>query len=418
MDKSYFETHNSLTLIFINVLLFLGLVSFIFIFFDLSRGGVEVSLDICLLALAILMALKEYNPFQHKYIVYTILIIATLILISMIMSSANSNPHDEVTVLKVLIIVLSIHYLFIMRDKVLTRMYLKDVFMVLLIVTILWQFISYAVFHKPYGTFTNRHYLGNVSILTLPLVFYFFYNSKGLRKIIFSVAGVINVSSLIFSNCRSSWISITLGSLFGIMLIKGGKKWIGLLILVSLVVFILGVNGHVRWRMEDLLGNISKEERFFLWKDSMAVLEHNTLREWTIGHGIGSVRNIRYSIYPTLHFPHNFFIELLYDNGILGILLIVVPVMYLFLKLLKHADILSKQQDKAFLGCLLVVFISWFLDSSVVFPFYSKSALYPFSLILGCMVAWGDQLRCLDPDDACPRVLAETRRVLSDDKAW
>ncbi|MCK7510010.1 MAG: hypothetical protein MZV70_42230 [Desulfobacterales bacterium] len=68
-------------------------------------------------------------------------------------------------------------------------------------------------------------------------------------------------------------------------------------------------------------------------------------------------------------------------------------------------DTLKDSRDRVLLGCLLVVFIAWFLHAGVVFPVYSGSTLYPFSLIFGSMVAWGERLRCGDPAGACPEGL-------------
>lgn len=370
-----------------------------FFLFVLDMGGKEISLDVCILALVMLVSLRAYHPLRSRYVVWTILVAAALVSISLIMPWTDTNTHEIANVLKLLSIVLSIHCLFIMRDTARTKIYLKAALMALLLVTIAWQFVSIAVFHLPFGMFTNPHYLGSLSVLTLPMVFYFYYTSQGLRRTIFSVAAVLNVGILILSDSRPAWISITLGSLFGItVFFRGKKKWMGLLLLVGMVVFMLSVDGMVKGRLGDLLENIPQEERVFLWKEAMEVLKDNTLPEWTLGHGIGSDRAIRYSSYPNLHFPHNFLIETLYNNGIVGIFLIVIPLTLLFVKLRKGIDALTDRGDKVFLGCLMVVFIAWLLHASVVFPVYSKSTLYPFSLILGAMVSWGERLRGLVPE--------------------
>ena len=406
MEKACLEGLDPKPPLFFCAALALGLAGFMFFFFVLDRGGTEICLDVCIVALVMLISLGAYNPLRYAYVAWSLLVVAGLGFISLVVPWANTNTHDLETVLKFISVVLSIHYLSIVKGDARTKRYLNVVLMALLLMTIVWQFVSCVVFHMPFGMFTNPHYLGSVSILTLPLVFYFVYISQGLRRIIFSVAGVLNVGTLVLSNSRPAWISITISFLVGIFLVfRGRKRWAGLLFLVITVTFLLGVDGVARWRMEDLLQNISREDRVSIWKDALVTLENNTLPEWAVGHGIGSARAMRYSNYPTLHFPHNFLIELMYSNGVIGVFLVLLPLAYLCAKLLRGMDTLRNSRDRVFLGCLLMVFIAWLLHAGVVFPVYSRRTLYPFSLIFGCMVAWGERLRCGDLEGACPEGL-------------
>jgi O-antigen ligase len=212
----------------------------------------------------------------------------------------------------------------------------------------------------------------------------------------FSIVGVLNVITLILSNSRAAWISIVMSSALGIILfVKGMKKWIGIFILISTVILIVISDWKIEIRIADLVTNVSDTSiasRVSIWNDAIKVLEHNNISEWIWGHGVGTDRTLQYPSDKIINFPHNFFLEIVYDNGIIGVLLLCVPLSFLFIRLFKDISKVVKKDDRVFLCCLLVVFIAWLLDASMVFPFYSKNSLYPFSLILGCMVMYRDML--------------------------
>lgn len=163
------------------------------------------------------------------------------------------------------------------------------------------------------------------------------------------------------------------------------------MVLVSLLFLIICIDLRVEMRLSDLFVNINKQARVFIWNDVIKILEHNKISEWVWGHGVGIDRTVKYPSYE-VNFPHNFFLEIVYDNGIFGVFLLCVPLSFLFIRLFKDTIKVVKKDDRVFLCCLLVVFIAWFLDASIVFPFYSKNSLYPFSLILGGMVMYREML--------------------------
>lgn len=390
--NKYLPEHN-LNVFFLNILLVLGLASFIFFFFVINTGGVRTSLIVCDINLIVLILMRAYNPIRYKHIVYTIVITLFLIIPSFFISGVYTNTSTIFTVLKLLGIVLSIHYLTIINNQLSIKALLKYVLMVLLLLTIIWQFVSCVLFHMPYGTFSNLHILGSTSILTLPIVFYFFYTSKPLGRIVFSIVGVLNVITLILSDSRAAWISITISCVFGIiMFLRGTKRWISLFVFVSLLFLIICIDWRVEMRLSDLFVNINKQARVVIWNDAIKILEHNKTSEWIWGHGVGIDRTVQYPSYKIINFPHNFFLEIVYDNGIIGVFLLCVPLSFLFIRLFKDIIKVVKINDRVFLCCLLVVFIAWFLDASIVFPFYSKNSLYPFSLILGGMVMYREML--------------------------
>jgi hypothetical protein len=381
----------------LTVILSLSLAGFVFFFFIVNKGGSGTSLNLCAASLILLMVTGSYNPLKYRYVLYTLFIASILALISMLIPWGHPDDKTNFLFLRLLFIVLAIHYLSVLRTSSGMVLIQKYVTLALLSTIILWQFFLCVVRHQPYGAYSNPHYLSSVSILTLPLVFFFFSILERPGKMFLSVIGVLNVVTLIFTSSRPAWISITLSSFFGILAFsRGMKKWIGLSALGGGIGLLLVFDGKVRERIMDLAQHIRQEERFLLLKDTIGLLKKNTSVEWLFGHGIGSIRTIRLPSYPELTFPHNFFLEMLYDNGFTGMILITGPLICLMVILVKNIRTLERKEDKIFLGCLTIVFFAWFLHTSVVFPFYSKYSMYPFSLILGCMIAYGEKLRSLN----------------------
>ena len=71
--NKYLPEHN-LNIFFLNILLVLGLASFIFFFFVINTGGVRTSLVVCDINLLVLILMRAYNPIRYKHIIYTIII--------------------------------------------------------------------------------------------------------------------------------------------------------------------------------------------------------------------------------------------------------------------------------------------------------------------------------------------------------
>ncbi len=87
-----------------------------------------------------------------------------------------------------------------------------------------------------------------------------------------------------------------------------------------------------------------------------------------------------------LVFPHNFFLEILYLNGIVGLILVFGGLGLLFVLVVNQAS--KGPADKYYLliRCLIVIFVSWLIHCGLSFPFYAKYSLYPLAFVLGPML--------------------------------
>jgi O-antigen ligase len=125
-----------------------------------------------------------------------------------------------------------------------------------------------------------------------------------------------------------------------------------------------------------------------LWAKAWNALQENSLIAWIFGNGIGWFP-IDYTkgstLVQTMVFPHSFFLEILYLNGIIGFLLIFGGLSFLLVAAVITAKLDSGEKYGILLKCILVVYLIWIVLCSLNFPFYSKYSQYPLAFILGVL---------------------------------
>ena len=205
---------------------------------------------------------------------------------------------------------------------------------------------------------------------------------------------MLDFDLIIKMGSRPAILAIAMSVLFVfIFLVKGRQKWIGL----SLVFVIAAILYNTRYgglfaAFKDLVIILPREERVQLWIDSWAMLKDNSLTAWIIGNGIGGFREVfaQYSTIPDYShhiFPHNYFLEILYDNGIIGAFLVFGGFTVLMISAMKAVKHASRKSSRIFIQCMIIIFLSWLIHTGLTFPFYSKYAQYSLAFILGIFMA-------------------------------
>jgi O-antigen ligase len=148
-------------------------------------------------------------------------------------------------------------------------------------------------------------------------------------------------------------------------------------------------------RVKDLLVNLATEERVYFWKSASEMLNKNSLTDWIFGNGIGSYRAV-YPEYSTpelrpFFFAHLHPLEILYENGFTGVVLVYGGLAVLFGLAIKTLINTISENLVLLMKCMFVIFLCWMIHSNLTFPFYSKYAQYPFGFILGTMLVLIDQ---------------------------
>ena len=366
--------------------LIVSLSGVLFFFFALNRGGVEICIQVTGLFLIINVLLGKY-PIKklRSYHLITAFICAYLLVASVLVSPEHSHTKWMVNLVKMLGIVFSIHCLG--QKEIDDRIPL--LFCALTVLSVCWQFAARHLYNMPFGTFTNPHYLASFALLALPIIIYFFYVTKGLYRLIFVPIAIIDAELLLRTGSRTAFFGITLAVLFLILfLTKGRRKWIGMALLsLGFGALYLTEYADAAHGIEELIANLAGEERVQFWTQAWNKLKENSVLAWTFGNGIGyfPVVYVGDSKIFRFVFPHCHFLEILYLNGLVGVVLVFSGFTFLFFSLIRKIRQANDKRMRALMKCMLVVFLSWLIHSGLTLPFYSKYSLYIFAFILGTM---------------------------------
>jgi len=173
------------------------------------------------------------------------------------------------------------------------------------------------------GLFDHHLTFGGYYMLAFLLASIIFLNAKrgGTFKILDFLAPIVLGFSLIFSYARSAWLGGVVGILtFG--LLKGGK-FIPFLILgvllLCLLIYVVEPTSWERIKEIDLSKDKPESTRIRLWQTSINMIKDKPL--WGIGLGNFSRLFDRYKVegvYDTTCHPHNDFLNVAVNSGLLG----------------------------------------------------------------------------------------------------
>lgn len=369
--------------------LILALSGVFFTYFALDGGGTGMFIKLSFFLLLINVLFGEYKIKKIPMFYFVVLAIcAYLILGSLMVAPAQSHVRWIKNLFRMLIIIFSIHCLYQkdINDRI------SMLFLGILCLSVCWQFTALHFLEMPYGTFSNRHYLSSFAVLTLPVIVASIFFLPGWYKLVLIPIFFMDVELLLQAGSRPAIIGIAFGTLFiTIFLTRGRYKWIGMT-LIFLFFGVLCVTGYANIgpRIAELIINLTKEERVQFWTQAWYALTDNSLMEWIFGHGIGwfPVHFTQDSTAQVSNFvfPHLYFLEILYLNGILGVVLILGGLALLFVLAVNTSKQTHNKETLILLKSLIVAFLSWLIHCGLTFPFYSKSSLYPLAFILGLML--------------------------------
>ena len=382
-----------------------SLIGAFFCFFALNRGGVVVFIEAGFFFVLLNLLTGQYKLKQIPLAYWITLAICLYLIIAGYLSASHEVKTKNVMYLvRMLFIVFTIHCLSL--KKIDSRVY--ALLPIVWCLAICWQFVAVKFFNMPFGTYGNPHYLSNLLISTLPLLVYSFWVTRGWYKWIFVLIALLAVEMLVRTGSRTAFLAITFSVIFTLIFFTRSRtKWIGLLLVIIFLITLFLTNyGGVVDRVKDLLVNLTSEERFYFWKSASKMLKKNNLINWIFGNGIGGYRAVypEYAIpkYRPFWFAHLHSIEILYENGIIGVLLVYGGLLALFGLTIKTLINTVSGNISLLIKCVLVIFLCWMIHSNLTFPFYSKYAQYPFGFIIGMMLVFIDRLRLEDKNRTAP----------------
>jgi O-antigen ligase len=243
------------------------------------------------------------------------------------------------------------------------------------------------------GLYANLHYLALFSVLTLPVLSYCAIRLQGWRRWLCALAVFGDFWLLLKTQSRPGYLALLAGALVTVPFLSRRYRMAafgGILLLPSLL-YLTGAFGFAA-RINDLVAHFFEEERMFIWRESWRMQQDSTLLQWGLGHGFGAYY-WDYQRYSSFHlveeftFPHNYFLELLYSHGLVGLVLVTLAYGLFFATLASAIRRAAPQRKLA--GITLFSAASAGLALGfLTLPVFSRHNLYPFSLILGASLVY------------------------------
>ena len=361
-----------------------------FSFFALNRGGVVVFIEAGFAFLLINVATGNYR-IKNIPLSYWIVsgICAYLILVSYLFYPRITHSRWAENLLRMLCVLFTIHCL----SQKGIRDWVAVLFGAVLLAAVGWQVAAYYFFDMPYGTFSNPHIISNFTMFAIPPVVYFIWISPRYFKICFIAIGIMDVDLMLRVGSRPSIVAI-LVALFVVIyfLIKDRRKWI-LIVSICLFYLILHISqyANIAGQVENLILNYKEETRPLIWSSTIDMLKENSLQDWIFGNGIGSYRDVypkyAHPLEVTAIFPHLFPLEVMYQSGLTGVILVFGGMVGLFLHAIKSLKRISDAKKALLVKILLVMFLSWLIHCGLTVHIYSKYSQYSLAFILGTLLA-------------------------------
>ena len=244
------------------------------------------------------------------------------------------------------------------------------------------------------GVFSNPHYLALYTLLALGLLIYLIDFYRGWRGWLLGVVLVLDVLLLILSRSLPAWLGLVAGTL---VLLPYAPRWRAVMTLALFLLLLAGVHlsgwFDLSVGIKTALIYLASDERWVLWREFWILQQESTGWQWLLGHGFGQFLNDympvssfhaqRVEPYFDFASPHNYFLELLYSHGFIGVLLLCLGYGLWLWGLIRGINH-SVTEDQRRQGMLLLSLIT--AQAALGFftmPFFARHNLFPVSVLLG-----------------------------------
>ncbi len=225
--------------------------------------------------------------------------------------------------------------------------------------------------------------LGLIFTLSLISVFYYYVNGEKLKFLLWLVVSYLLLMTLFQFSARGVLlfppaIAILLLPCIGRKyIIKSAILFLLICFLISIVInfFIENSSGYTLYHMQRLFESTEEESRFDLWSNSIYIICDNFW--FVLGGGLNAFME-------KVHFyPHNFFLQLIGEYGIFGMLWIYVFLLISF-RFIKGILLVRHEHDEIMNYYMIGGFLYYFCTFSKSFSFYDSLPLLVFFMF--CVV--------------------------------
>lgn len=251
---------------------------------------------------------------------------------------------------------------------------------------------------NPFGTFENPHFLSLQTIILVNLSIYFCLKYTDYKRVIGGVILIASIVTMALITSRIAWVALGLSLLLWAFFLCRHVKYIKFYVLFILIAGIFSTT-LVTYTGDDVnklatkdnakILQVWKDERVIVWTDSLKMQKDNSAKGWLTGNGLGSFKEAfdQYSSYGEqgvrvnkvkFTFPHNFFLEILFTSGVVGLLTLLMPLAYIIIKTYKAT---SEKNLSAILALTLLTGV--FTHTFFTLPLFSSFPSISLGLIIG-----------------------------------
>ncbi|MBA3695879.1 MAG: O-antigen ligase family protein [Methylotenera sp.] len=268
--------------------------------------------------------------------------------------------------------------------------HIKKIVMGMIVVYIATQLFSIFILKTHFGTLKNPHYLAQYSMLLIPIFFMLLHDTNiKFRFMIFGLLACV-VGLLLHTNSRPAWLSLMLTMLVMSLYHKHKLKAFAGAVAVILLLWVADI-GNFSDQLTSLFKQFTTEERVYIWSDVWHLQQQSTIQQWIFGHGLDSYVS-KFTHFGTLELggtatfnsPHNFFLEILYTTGILGLVCVGAFYFVLYSKLFQELASTSQFKDLTLLLITLLTMNLFFV--AIIVPIFSSYHLLITALICGVFI--------------------------------
>lgn len=327
--------------------------------------------------------------------------ISLFLLITFISSFFSPAPLESVTEWTRLLSIFSLYilgYLIVKTEKNLTRL-LKVIIVSAIIPSVfaLYQFFTQTgitvpfegIYNRIYGTFAHPNLFAYYLIIPLSLSLFLpaAMENKKIAKIILAIVAVFLFMLLFLTYTRGAWLAFIIAVIF--ISLASFRKYGKFLVAIFLIIaFSYSLIEPVNKRVNDLIFNpySSIRWRLSLWQDSFNYAKEKPL----LGHGTGMAKDLilkkRGYKFGSAD-PHNDYLKIALENGLLGLLSYFFLIIYLFATLLKKFRKAESQNIKSFALILLGITASLYIMSSADNILRNTALQWSYWALIGALLA-------------------------------
>jgi len=360
------------------------------IFLPFSISGISISVSLLFLGYLVLCFTNKKIVFSSepevRNIIYLIIIFVLIMIVSTIFSSDKiSSVKRTITVAGYFIIFVGLSSF---EDKNFVKKCLK-IFVLLCVIHSVYAIVQYFtgidIVNKGYQKYSRvigivGHFnsLAGILGLVFPIVVSFFYFLER-KKVLNLVYSIILLAGIVLTFTRGIW----LGTFFAFLVLSFlfDKRLVFFILLFSILIFLIP---QTKKRILSTFESGNQTTRIYFLKETPKLV----LKQFVLGYGPDSFRKVFYEHYPDFpeqgHFhPHNMYLHILFELGILGLLTFLV-LFYKILEWLIKTYYLSQEKfvkslTLGTIGSVIVFLVYGFVDE----PFRAHFAPYVLFFLLG-----------------------------------